>query len=74
MTMGMKAKGLFEMELEVQEVEMPDTPLCGKYTVMIIWRGRSGSSVTPFRDTEAEAEKDLEKYMAEHAFKEVQGS
>jgi hypothetical protein len=73
MTMGMKAKGLFEMELEVQEVEMPDAP-APQFVVMMYWyvNGSSGS-VTPFRDTEAEAEKDLADYIAEHAFKEVQG-
>ena len=72
--MGMKAKGLFEMTLEVREVPGNFHGHAPYSVVACLPSGlRDFLSVTPFRDTEAEAEKDLADYIAEHAFKEVQG-
>jgi hypothetical protein len=51
------------IKFEVQKKETPDSP--DQFNVKITGLGRE--TFTPFRDTEAEAEKDMERFIYHHA-------
>lgn len=65
------------MKMVVKVVQFQGTPPNdGKFTVEFSLMNNEDLwtlYVTPFRDTEEEAEKDFDEFVAKHAVKEVQG-